>query len=122
MIEKKILVVEDDYLNRRLTKKVLTENNYTVFEAKNATIAMETLLKERIDLAILDIHLGDGQMDGIELSQQIDQLFHLPIIFLSAYDKNHFQDFENWIPVKSFLTKPFKNSELLSAVVISLTG
>ena len=121
MIEKKILVVEDDYLNRRLTKKVLTDNNYTVFEAKNANIAMETLLKERIDLAILDIHLGDGQMDGIELSQQIDQLFHLPIIFLSAYDKKHFQDLESQIQTKGFLSKPFKNSELLDAIEMTLS-
>lgn len=121
MIEKKILVVEDDYLNRRLTKKVLTENNYTVLEAKNATIAMETLSKVSIDLAILDINLGEGQMDGIELSQQIDQLFQLPIIFLSAYDKKHFQDLEKSLALKPFLTKPFKNSELLDTVEMTLS-
>ena len=36
MEQKVILLVEDDFLNRRLSKKALTENNYKVLEAKNA--------------------------------------------------------------------------------------
>lgn len=41
MISKVILIVEDDFLNRRLTKKILLENNYKVLVAKNANEAMD---------------------------------------------------------------------------------
>jgi CheY-like chemotaxis protein len=41
MISKVILIVEDDFLNRRLTKKILLENNYKVLVAKNAHEAMD---------------------------------------------------------------------------------
>ena len=61
---KTILIVEDDFLNRRLTKKVLQENGYQTLEAKNANEALAILNKELVDLAILDINLGDGEMDG----------------------------------------------------------
>ena len=66
-----IMIVEDDFLNRRLTKKILQENGYAVLEAKNADEAMAILNKELVDLAILDINLGDGEMDGITLGTLI---------------------------------------------------
>lgn len=67
MNSKVILIVEDDFLNRRLTKKILQENSYQVLEAKNADEALAILNKELVDLAVLDINLGDGEMDGISL-------------------------------------------------------
>ncbi|MBS1589675.1 MAG: DNA-binding response regulator, partial [Bacteroidetes bacterium] len=39
MEEQTILLVEDDFLNRRLCRKVLVDNAYRVLEAKNATEA-----------------------------------------------------------------------------------
>ena len=54
---KSILLVEDDFLNRRLSKKILMESGFEVFEAKNTSIALDLLKKESIDLAILDINL-----------------------------------------------------------------
>ena len=68
---KTILLVEDDFLNRRLYKKILLENEFTVFEAKNAGLAIDILKKEAIDLAILDINLGEGEMDGITTGELI---------------------------------------------------
>ena len=46
MEQKVILLVEDDFLNRRLSKKALLENNYKVIEAKNANEVLEILKKE----------------------------------------------------------------------------
>lgn len=120
MCGKAILIVEDDYLNRRLTKKVLAENGYEVFEAKNATIALETLTNNLIDLAILDINLGEKVMDGIDLSQQIHDRFHIPFIYLSAYENKHFLDRANAISPTTYLTKPFKNSDLIAALEMAL--
>ncbi|MCP9767158.1 response regulator [Lacihabitans sp. LS3-19] len=113
---KTILLVEDDYLNRRLTKKVLTENGYQVFEAKNANIAIEILKNQVIDLTILDINLGESTMDGINLSHQIHHQFSIPFIYLTAYDSTQFQKKIGSSNAKALLTKPFKNSDLLEAI------
>ena len=48
-MEKTILLVEDDFLNRRFTKKILSENGYAVSEAKNSKEALEILQKESIN-------------------------------------------------------------------------
>ena len=40
-----ILLVEDNFLNRRLSKKVLADNGYLVYEAKNAKETHEILKK-----------------------------------------------------------------------------
>lgn len=48
MNTKTILIVEDDFLNRRLIKKVLQENEYHTLEAKNADEALSILNKEAL--------------------------------------------------------------------------
>ncbi|WP_304234470.1 response regulator [Jiulongibacter sediminis] len=120
MSEKTILLVEDDYLNRRLTRRVLDELGYQVVEAKNAKNALETLANNKIDLVILDINLGEGEMDGIDLSRQIQDRFHIPFIYLSAYENKHFLSRANAISPSTYLTKPFKNSDLIAALETAL--
>lgn len=120
MDTKTILVVEDDFLNRRLTKKILLENGFQVFEAKNASEAIETLKKEAIDIAILDINLGEGETDGITLGQQIHDKFQIPFIYLTAYDTAKIIGEAVATSPYSYLTKPFKNSDLVASVEIAI--
>jgi DNA-binding LytR/AlgR family response regulator len=117
---KTILLVEDDYLNRRLSKKILLESNFHVLEAKNADEALAHLKKETIDLAILDIHLGDGETDGISLGKMIKDKFPIPFIYLTAYDNSAIiSQAANTMP-HTYLTKPFKNTDLIAAVEVAI--
>ena len=118
--QKTILILEDDFLNRRLTRKVLTENNYEVHEAKNVDLAKEILAKEKIDLAILDINLGENERNGISLGKQIQKDFQVPFIYLTAYDNPQIIGEAIRTSPYSYLTKPFKNSDLIAAVEIAL--
>lgn len=119
MEQKNIVLVEDDFLNRRLAKKILLENNYKVWEAKNATEALEILKKEKIDLAILDINLGANEKDGITLAQQINDKFSVPFIYLTAYDNTDIIEKAISTQPKSYLTKPYKNIDLITSVEIA---
>lgn len=117
--EKKILLVEDDYLNRRLTKKILSEDGYEVFEAKNASIALEILLQKNIDLVVLDIDLGKGEQDGISLGNVLREQFNIPFIYLSAYENLQvLQAAWNTSPA-AFLTKPFNSNNLITALRVA---
>ncbi len=115
-----ILVVEDDFLNRRLTKKVLQENGYQVLEAKNADEALAILNKELVDLAILDINLGDGEMDGISLGNLIQNKQKVPFIYLTAYENAKVISEAVATSPYSYLTKPFKNSDLVASVELAI--
>lgn len=120
MNSKVILVVEDDFLNRRLTKKILRENDYQVLEAKNADEAVAILDKELVDLAILDINLGDGEMDGISLGNLIQNKQKVPFIYLTAYENAKVISKAVATSPYSYLTKPFKNSDLIASVELAI--
>lgn len=121
MIQQKvILLVEDDFLNRRLSKKALVENNYGVIEAKNAREALEILKKESIDLVILDIHLGENEQDGISLGKQIGDKYSVPFIYLTAYENADIIGKAVATTPYSYLTKPFKKVDLITSVEIAI--
>lgn len=120
MEQKTILLVEDDFLNRRLSKKTLRENGYLVLEAKNAKEAFEVLKKEMVDLAIFDINLGKNQQDGISLGQYIQEKLHLPFIYLTAYENPEIVGRAVATLPYSYLTKPFKSVDLITAVALAI--
>lgn len=120
MDQTRILIVEDDFLNRRLTKKALLERNYTVLEAKNTKEALELFRKEIIHLAILDINLGENEQDGIALGKLINDKYAIPFIYLTAFESTEIIDKAVATIPYSYLIKPFKNIDLINSVEIAL--
>lgn len=120
MEQKIILLVEDDFLNRRLSKKALLEQNYSVLEAKNAKEALDILKKEKIDLAILDINLGENEQDGISLGQLIQDKYAVPFIYLTAFETTEIIEKAVSTEPYSYLIKPFKHLDLLTSVAIAI--
>lgn len=120
MKQKTILLVEDDFLNRRHLKKVLLENDYRVLEAKNAKETLELLKKEMVTLIILDINLGENEQDGIALGGQIKDQFNVPFIYLTAYENSEFIEKAVSTSPYSYITKPFKNSDLIASLEIAI--
>ena len=117
---KTILLVEDDFLNRRLSKKMLSENGYAVLEAKNAKEALEMLKKEPVALAVLDINLGEDEQNGISLGRYIKEKYAVPFIYLTAYDNAEVIGQAVSTSPYSYLTKPFKKSDLIVSVEIAI--
>lgn len=66
MVEKpKILIVDDDSLNRNFLKNYLTTLGYTPLVAENGKKGLEIIIKEHPDVIILDLNMPE--MDGFEL-------------------------------------------------------
>jgi DNA-binding LytR/AlgR family response regulator len=120
MEENTILLVEDDFLNRRFSRKILREHGYQVLEAKNAGEAIEILKKEKIGLAILDINLGDHEQDGISIGQELREKYAIPFIYLTAYDNSEIVKKAIATTPHAYLTKPFKNTDILTSVELAL--
>ena len=80
-----ILYVEDNADNRKLVRRVLEVEGYSVIEATNGVEAMDCLQTRSIDLALMDINMPD--MDGYTLTSKIKampQFAHLPIVAVTA--------------------------------------
>ena len=108
----KILVVEDNEELLALMLQVLSKN-YHVFTAKNGKQAMNIIMKERLDLVVSDVMMPI--MDGIELTKQLksDKSFwQLPIILLTAKNKEEDKTEAYAVGADAYITKPFKFDEL----------
>ena len=86
-MSKKILVVDDDPINRKLIVKILSKKGFDAIEAGNGIEAFSILEKESFDIILLDIVMP--VMDGIEFLKEIKlkpEYLNLPIIILTTDD------------------------------------
>ena len=83
---KKILLVDDHPLNRRVRRLFLEPEGYDVTEAENGLEALEKLAGTRFDLVLLDIHMP--VLDGIQTLKRVraslEPWHDVPVIALTA--------------------------------------
>jgi len=65
-MKKKVLYVEDDAINALVMKKLLSPH-YDVQHTPDGTTCLSLLAAESFDMILMDINLGHGQMDGVEI-------------------------------------------------------
>lgn len=83
----KILLVDDDFVIRRLYREELEDEGYDVVEAVSGVQAFKVLKESEPDLMILDIMMPE--MDGVETLKKVrEQCPGIPVIISSAYDYN----------------------------------
>ena len=106
-----ILIVDDDDKIRSLLKDYLTENQYIVSTAEDASQAKERLKIIKFDIIILDVMMP-GQ-NGYELTKEIKKDNKVPIILLTAKGEveNRIKGLE--LGADDYLGKPFEPKELL---------
>lgn len=115
-----ILLVEDNFLNRRLTKMTLLESGYRVLESKNIDEALDLLQNQVVHVAILDINLGLPEKDGINLGKILQETYKVPFVYLTAYETNEIIKRAIETQPISYLTKPFRKTDLIAAIKISI--
>ena len=85
MLQRKILIVEDNELNRALLGNIL-EENYEILEAENGQIALNVLEDHRDDVALILLDINMPVMDGYEAAQEIRKYSaKVPIIAITAF-------------------------------------
>ncbi len=114
--DKKILVTDDNEMNRLVATTIL--NNYGVIteEATNGSEAVEKVKQQQFDIVLMDVQMP--VMDGVEATQAIRQHIStdLPIIALTAFAiKGDNTKFIN-AGMNDYLSKPFEENQLLQMV------
>lgn len=120
MSKVKILIVEDEIVIAENIRAVLDKLGYEVLEpAIHYTEALETLERDKPDLAILDIQLG-GAKDGIDLAWKIKEDYDLPFIFLTSNADPRTVERAKKLSPPAYLVKPFNRDDLYTSIEIAL--
>ena len=64
-----ILCVDDETINLKLLSSILKPQGYNIIQVTSGKKALETVIKEKIDLILLDILMPD--IDGYEVCKTI---------------------------------------------------
>ncbi|MCK5373725.1 MAG: response regulator [Alphaproteobacteria bacterium] len=111
----KILVTEDNEMNRKVLDGLLSQKGHTLYMAANGLEALEICLNQKPDLVFMDIQMGG--MDGLEttrkLRRQVDpDVANIPVIALTG--NVMLEDIQEYfeIGMNGFLAKPIDSHKL----------
>jgi two-component system cell cycle sensor histidine kinase/response regulator CckA len=113
----RILVVDDEQLNRRLIQAILAPEGHEIVHATDGESALALIAHGKIDLVLLDVLMpGVG---GIEVCRRIrTELAQplLPVVLISALTDPTSRSHAKVVGADDFLTKPIHEDELLARV------
>jgi chemotaxis protein histidine kinase CheA/ActR/RegA family two-component response regulator len=113
----KVLVCDDSNSVRNFVSSVLEKNGYTSIKAANGKVALEILETEIIDCIITDLEMPE--ISGTELIRHLRanrKYDEIPIVILSGRSEKAFKIESSKLGANGFITKPFKENDLLDAV------
>lgn len=117
MDKRKIVVMDDDLMIRKLLKSVLTKAGYEVFVAANGEEGMGQVKAVRPDMVVSDVLMP--KMDGYEVLKAIkdnEETKDIPVVMLSSLDLE--TDIAKGLSLGAahYLTKPLQRDLLLERI------
>lgn len=86
--KERILIVEDDKALREMYQLRLSINGYDVLEAKDGEEGLDTAIKEKPDLILLDIMMPKmSGMDVLDILKSTPETKDIPVIVLTALNE-----------------------------------
>lgn len=113
---KKILLAEDNEMNRLLATTILGQYGILVTEAKDGTEAVLAAQQQSFDLVLMDLQMPN--QDGFETTRQIrnELASKVPIIALTANAYKQEEERCLRAGMNDFLSKPFEEQQLIQIV------
>lgn len=118
MARTRVLIVDDEPAILRFLKPALVANDYDVATAGTVADALKRIAAEAPDVVVLDLGLPDG--DGKDVITRVRQWSNVPIIVLSARDREVEKIAALDIGADDFVNKPFGVGELLARMRTAL--
>jgi len=117
----KILLVEDNPVNRRLAVFLLRSQGYQTREATTALEAFEILKTDSFDLILMDIQLPG--MDGLEVTRKLKEqsaTAAIPVIAVTSYAMKGDREKALAAGCAGYVTKPIDKDLFLREVAANL--
>ena len=113
-IKDKVLVVEDDKNIRSFLQAILEANNYEVILTQTGAEAYSLITSQCPDVILLDLGLPD--MDGMKILETVRGWSAMPIIVVSARDRERDKVEALDKGADDYITKPFGTAELVARI------
>jgi two-component system, OmpR family, KDP operon response regulator KdpE len=114
----RVLIVDDETAILRFLKPALEANTYDVASAGTVAEATRRIAAEVPDIVVLDLGLPDG--DGTEVIRRVREWSEVPIIVLSARDREVEKIAALDLGADDFVNKPFGVGELMARMRAAL--
>lgn len=110
-----VLVVEDNKINQIVTRKILEKNNFICTVVDDGYATLSVLEKDKIDIILMDINMPI--LNGYETTKLIrSNGFSLPIVALTAFDKEEVSDKAYASGMNDIIVKPFDKDKLFQII------
>jgi two-component system, cell cycle response regulator DivK len=123
MTAKRVLVVEDNAVNRRLVQFLLKSRGYEVWEATNAPEAFAMLAERQPDVILMDIQLP--VMDGLTATRKLKAdpaTRDIPVVAVTSYAMKGDEAVALEAGCSAYVTKPIDKTLFLETVARMLEG
>lgn len=114
----RVLVIDDEPEIRRALRAGLTEAEFAVEWAPNASKGIDLVTQWHPDVVILDLSLPD--VDGLDVCHQLRAWSRVPIIVLSIRSDDADKITALEAGADDYLTKPFSMGELIARIRVAL--
>lgn len=115
-----IFVVEDEIVIVRGLEEAIKDLGYTVcgfaFSGEEAT---EKITRLKPDLVLVDVRLT-GEMDGIELADEIISRLNIPVIYTTAYSDREVLERAKLTDPSGYIVKPIRHGQLRVTIELAL--
>lgn len=119
---RKVLLVDDSAVIRKISRLTLEASGFTVVEAVDGVEAVEVAHQHR-DLCLLVMDVQMPRMNGRQAVEQINgNGRELPVIFCSGFDPSAHREAADNSDSSITLSKPFEGRQLMAAVKKALQG
>jgi CheY-like chemotaxis protein len=112
-VAKRILVVDDNYVNLKLASELMECEGYVVDRAPNAEAALDSIREHKPDLVLMDLALPG--MDGLELTRHLrsqEATRRIPIVALTAFAMKRDEDRAMEAGCDAYIVKPIDTRKL----------
>jgi CheY-like chemotaxis protein len=123
MAGKRVLVIDDNAVNRRLLQVLLRSRGYDVCEAGNAPEAFATLLDRPPAMILMDLRLPG--MDGLTATRKLKAdpaTRDIPIVAVTSYAMKGDEETAREAGCCAYVTKPLDKTIFLETVASVLQG
>jgi two-component system KDP operon response regulator KdpE len=117
-VKPRVLVVDDEPAILRFLKPALEANSYEMTSAATVADAVKRIAAEAPDIVLLDLGLADG--DGKDVIRQVRSWSDVPIIVLSAREREIEKIDSLDLGADDYVNKPFNVGELMARMRTAL--
>ena len=123
IVQKSVLVVEDNELNMRLFCDLLDAFDYKTYQCRDGAKAVELARTHMPDLIVMDIQLPE--VSGLDITRWLkddEELAHIPVLAVTAFAMRADEQRVREAGCEGYLSKPIQIMGFIKAVESLITA